>query len=519
MDADPYCRWGLRPIALNDQALFRSYFSTLREPLSDYTFAQQFIWRNSLTILWREIDSHLCVFANGSGDISLLLPPVGDGGSDRALRSAFELMDDFNASVGLPDASAVEYASDELLARCDAARMTLSPIGQDYVYDVARMIDLAGGDLKSKRQEKNRFQRHYASRVEPYDVARHGEACLRLLQEWKRAQDEKHADEPGLNAMKRRKESLANEVALAHAPDLGLTGLVVLVRDASGAESVRGFTFGEPLDAATSSVLIEKTDLQCKGLAQFIFSEFCRLCWGDRAWVNAGDDWGLPSLAWTKQSYRPARLLPKFYVKRVRPLSLAVPSGAPSAPATIAEERPPASVEELPGGAASLTSRAAPPIVVRAARPEDVPAIARIEEDSFNVFQLRAPALRRMLDSPARILVVAEREGALIGEAVASVRHASRGASGRIESIAVDAAQRGLGVGAALLRRLLDDLRRRAARSVRLEVESGNLPAIRLYERNGFRPVGRIADFYGEGRAALRMVVRLSADKPVLMAS
>ena len=46
-------------------------------------------------------------------------------------------------------------------------------MGFDYVYDVNRMIDLAGGDLASKRQAKNRFLRNYAYRVEPYSAARH----------------------------------------------------------------------------------------------------------------------------------------------------------------------------------------------------------------------------------------------------------------------------------------------------------------------------------------------------------
>src|SRR3712207_8487843 len=31
-----------------------------------------------------------------------------------------------------------------------------------------------------------------------------------------------------------------------------------------------------------------------------------------RPLVNAGDDWGLESLAWTKSSYRPVQLLKKF---------------------------------------------------------------------------------------------------------------------------------------------------------------------------------------------------------------
>ena len=135
------------------------------------SFAQLFTWRNSLRILWKEIQGHLCVFANGTGDLTLLLPPIGDTGGDRALAAAFELMDDYNAVHGAPNRSRVEYVSDELLIRFSPQAIHVEPMGADYVYDLRRMIDLAGGDLAGKRQAKNRFCRNYDHRVEPYDPA------------------------------------------------------------------------------------------------------------------------------------------------------------------------------------------------------------------------------------------------------------------------------------------------------------------------------------------------------------
>src|SRR3954452_16433372 len=152
MDEDPFSPWGLRPVELSDAHALGRYFASLAEPLSDYTFSQLFTWRNSLRILWKEIQGHLCVFANGTGDLTLLLPPIGDTGSDAALAAAYELMDDYNAVHGVPQRSRVEYVSDELLARFCPSSIDVEPMGADYVYDVSRMIDLGGGDLASKRQ-------------------------------------------------------------------------------------------------------------------------------------------------------------------------------------------------------------------------------------------------------------------------------------------------------------------------------------------------------------------------------
>src|SRR6478672_10655346 len=114
IEQDPLSDWGLRPVELADKPVLDECFATLAEPLSDYTFSQLYTWRNSLRILWKMIRGHLCVFANGTGDLTLLMPPIGDTGSDGALAEAFELMNSYNARRGVLDRSRVEYVSAEL---------------------------------------------------------------------------------------------------------------------------------------------------------------------------------------------------------------------------------------------------------------------------------------------------------------------------------------------------------------------------------------------------------------------
>src|SRR4051794_7762504 len=260
MSDDPFSAYGLRPVQFEDRDTFQSFFRTLRQPLSDYTFSQIYTWRNSLHIVWKVLANHLCVFANGSGDLTLLVPPIGDTNGDVALRQSFELMDDYNARRGVPERTRVEYASEELLARFDRAKLHVAPMGADYVYDTQRMIDLAGGDLASKRQAKNRFARLYEHRVETYVATTHLDGCLSLLQRWRTHQDAQHLEEPNINAIKRQKETIATELALRSAAELGFKGLVVHVKDAATQQwCLRGFTFGESLGSDQSSIVIEKT--------------------------------------------------------------------------------------------------------------------------------------------------------------------------------------------------------------------------------------------------------------------
>jgi ribosomal-protein-alanine N-acetyltransferase len=78
-----------------------------------------------------------------------------------------------------------------------------------------------------------------------------------------------------------------------------------------------------------------------------------------------------------------------------------------------------------------------------------------------------------------------------------------------ILSIAIDAAQRGRGLSRDLLLTHLGHLAGRGVRTVFLEVEENNQPARRLYERAGFRVVGRRERYYrqpgGEQLNALLM--------------
>lgn len=518
-------QYGLRPVALTDQVRLNAYFKSLAEPLSDYTFSQLYSWRNSLRILWREVEGHLCVFANGTGDLTLLMPPIGDSRSDRALAACWEIMDDYNAAHQVPDRGRIEYASAELLRRFDQSKLNVQPMGSDYLYDVARMIDLAGGDLASKRQAKNRFLRNYTSRVETYDKSRHFEGCCALLDCWKSHQDAQHAMEiaADANSIKRQKESLATRLALEYADELGLKGMVVYAESSEFARqssarpseaidsslnpetrtlspsTIKGFTFGEHLGQDQSSIVIEKTDLEVKGLAQFIFSEFCRVHFPDRPLVNAGDDWGLESLAWTKNSYRPVKLLQKYVLGK--PARTQAGYESPRVAVELQESRP--SITPAP------QSPASPSPAIRFARKEDLNEAVHLEQTCFSTYSLSRRQLNYLQNRQNNIFLVAEQEGRIVGEAIALVRHHKSGVTGRIYSLAVSDEFRGRKLGRRLMSQLIEELSHRGVRRAYLEVEQSNTSAVKLYETLGFRSIGTLPDYYGEGRNGWHMVCEI----------
>lgn len=75
---DDICRtYGLRPLQLVDKPFFDAAFRSLRRPLSEYTFANTFIWRTGEKLYWAPIQGHLCVFADGEGRLDTLATEEG----------------------------------------------------------------------------------------------------------------------------------------------------------------------------------------------------------------------------------------------------------------------------------------------------------------------------------------------------------------------------------------------------------------------------------------------------------
>ncbi len=99
--------------------------------------------------------------------------------------------------------------------------------------------------------------------------------------------------------------------------------------------------------------------------------------------------------------------------------------------------------------------------------------------------------LGTQLDDPNVVVLVAERDGDVIGYTYAGVEGTDymslRGPAGVLYDIVVDPAHRGQGVGRMLLDATLDALNARGAPRVVLSTAEQNHSAQRLFDRAGFR--------------------------------
>lgn len=156
-----------------------------------------------------------------------------------------------------------------------------------------------------------------------------------------------------------------------------------------------------------------------------------------------------------------------------------------------------------------MTGRVGVPDALRAAEPDDAPAIAALQQASFDD-PWSAESVGRLLTGPANLSLVAEPhgriQGFLIGQCVVD--------TAEVLAVAVDAAVRRAGWGGALLagfERLADAS---GAERVLLDVAADNAPALALYATCGYQTIARRDRYYAIGQAdpvdALVMVKNLS---------
>lgn len=84
------------------------------------------------------------------------------------------------------------------------------------------------------------------------------------------------------------------------------------------------------------------------------------------------------------------------------------------------------------------------------------------------------------------------------GQPVGVALIARRGWTSRLAAMSIIPDARGKGIGAVAVNQLLDDARARGDHAMQLEVIEQNTPAVKLYEKCGFRKIRRLLGFIGQ---------------------
>ncbi len=144
--------------------------------------------------------------------------------------------------------------------------------------------------------------------------------------------------------------------------------------------------------------------------------------------------------------------------------------------------------------------------IIRQAKLGDVPAISRIETESFEMPWSAQEIVKDVTSGGSVYVVVAEKDSMCVG--FAEMRTVAGEA--QIYNIAVAPETRRSGIGEALLEHLINKADEIGCGVINLEVRAGNTAAAGLYKKLGFREVGRRRKYYDGKEDAILMDLDLN---------
>ena len=278
-----------RPILPEDKSLLDGIFRRLQPRISEFTFANIFLFRKAHAYRLTSVGDALVILGKGYGGADYFMPPLS-GGVDAALARLFA------------DGLAL-YGADEVFAgshlHSGGLLVTEERDNFDYLYLREELAELPGNRFHKKKNRIAYFTSRHEFSVEEFSRA-HVNGSLELLEDWRRVKSEMSSP-----SMAREIEAAGEALHLAF--DLGLQGVVVLM-----AGKVRAFALGEELNRETSVCHFEKADPFMEGLSQLADREFNRRLFTGCRYVNREQDLGEPGLRDAKLSYHPVELVKKF---------------------------------------------------------------------------------------------------------------------------------------------------------------------------------------------------------------
>ena len=129
--------------------------------------------------------------------------------------------------------------------------------------------------------------------------------------------------------------------------------------------------------------------------------------------------------------------------------------------------------------------------LIRKMNEADVPAVAELEKACFSM-PWSENSIRSELENELSLWLVAELDGKVCGY----VGSQTVLDESDVMNVAVADCARGHGIGSALMRELMAQLRAEGSEKLTLEVRDSNLPARGLYAKLGFAEVGVRKNYY-----------------------
>ena len=288
----------LREIQLSDKDWIKELLSYSDYRGCEYSFGNNFAWRNVYNIKIGRFKDFYIVKSNGE-----FIFPAGRG-------SITELIDHLKEYCAFHGEALTFCSSDKSIVEqlkelyANEIEITSNRDYFDYVYRFEDLSTLSGKKYHSKRNFINRFTQSQNWAYEPITRENIHE-CKEMNKLWC------EANQCSLSLAK-TEESCAVECGLNNFFDLDFEGGLLRVDG-----KVQAFTFGERLNSDTFVVHVEKAMTDIPGAYPMINYQFVNHLCKEFAYINREEDMGEPNLRKAKESYRPVFIQEKFQIRFV----------------------------------------------------------------------------------------------------------------------------------------------------------------------------------------------------------
>jgi len=288
-------------LEISDKPIFDRYLSQNQYQISELSFTNLYMWRNSYNFEWFEHENHLFLVSLKCSNHLNAFPPIGEdpvGGIKILLKFAAEMSKDL-VMIRVP-----EELVDQIKDAGIEMDITEDRDNWDYVYLRTDLVNLPGKDFQGFRRKVNKFRTRYSWQYEPI-TPEIIEECFQLQEKWCRlraCKDDGNAhlleEHHGIRDVFDNWEALGPEGGILRAD-----GKII------------AYTFYDPLNPETYVCHVEKGDGEFIGVYQAMAQEFlCRLPETVK-YINREQDLGQPNLRRAKESYHPVKYVKKYIVQ------------------------------------------------------------------------------------------------------------------------------------------------------------------------------------------------------------
>lgn len=299
----------LKKLEKTDKNIFDKFYNAQYCESSKYTFTNLFMWRDLYNILWAIENDVLFVFASNDKTFSAWQPFGAPDKMQDAIAKILSIAKDLQGDKDF-QFNFLEKNFVEELKKYPAAKFEtgFNAAYTDYVYNAEDLINLSGRKFHGKKNHLNQFYKDYPiaeySPITPEIIPQ----CLELLDLWYEIQ----LNDPELLPLR---ENLACEKNAIHEifndfNYFGIKGGAILFGN-----KVAAFTFGEMLNSDTAVIHVEKAAPEIRGAFTAINQSFAAHEWANVTFINREEDMGIEGLRRAKESYRPIKMIEKFYAK------------------------------------------------------------------------------------------------------------------------------------------------------------------------------------------------------------